>query len=181
MRADLRLEGTLLGHRVTVRPFRPDEAERVWELASGLDRSIMPTPPDRHRMRRRVERSGRMVSGEIDLAIEAEGRLVGDIQTHRAPRRALRPGVFELGIVIYAPEDRGHGWGSEAIALFTSWLFERAGATRVQAATEAANGAMRRTLQKVGYGERGTLVEFARDYLLYAVDAAEWQASRDVG
>jgi Pyridine nucleotide-disulphide oxidoreductase/Acetyltransferase (GNAT) domain len=63
-----------------------------------------------------------------------------------APDETLPAGVFELGVVLYRPRDRGKGYGREAVWLLTNWLFEAAGAERVQAGTEAGYRAMRAVL-----------------------------------
>ena len=101
----------------------------------GLDRRAhVPTRGARERMRRRIANSGRLVGGWLDLAIDAEGSLVGEIDA-RHPPRAMPPGVFELGIALFDEEARGRGYGTEAIALLTAHLFAELGAERVQAST----------------------------------------------
>ena len=141
-------------------------------------------PPDaawERRSRRRVERSGRLVDGWLDLGIEVEGRLVGDIGARR-PASALPPGVFEIGISLFGATDRGRGYGAEAVRLLTEYLFAEAGSGRVQASTDVGNAAMRRVLEKLGYSYEGTLRAFmpgtdgARDdYAMYGVTRSEWE------
>src|SRR5439155_1296333 len=53
------------------------------------------------RLRRRIESSGRFCDGRLDLGIEADGELIGSIEARRPPA-ALPPGVFELGITLFA-------------------------------------------------------------------------------
>jgi RimJ/RimL family protein N-acetyltransferase len=151
----------------------------VWLARSRLELKAQPTIPDRDVVRRRVLASGTMVGREIDLGIEADGRLVGEIQTHRAPGRGLAPGAFELGIVIHDPGDRGKGYGSEAMGLLVTWLFDQAEAKTVQAATETENEPMRRALEKLGFARAGGLREFGRDYVLYAVSEGDWRGLPD--
>ena len=127
----------------------------------------------------RLERSGRLLDGWLDLAIEAGGRLVGDIGARRPPG-ALPPGVFELGVSLFDPGDRGRGYGREAVELLTGHLFAREGAARVQASTVVGNAAMRRVLERVGFVGEGTLRAFMpgrgerEDYALYAVTRDDW-------
>jgi len=175
----VRLERKLEGRAVAVRPLRADEWELVWQARSKLADESQPAVPDREVVRRRVLRSGTMVGREIDLGIEADGRLIGEIQTHRAPGRGLSPGVFELGIVIHDPGDRGKGHGSEAVALVTTWLFREAGASSVQAATQTSNAAMRRSLEKLGFEQGPELREFGRHYVLYSVTSEAWSHPAD--
>ena len=169
------LDGELRGRSVVLRPFRAEEMDAVWEGYQGLAPMIMPIVPDRPRLEKRILRSGEMVGGEIDLAIEADGRLIGTIQTHNAPPDGLRPGVFELGILIWGPADRGHGHGSEAVAMLTDWLFAEAGAHRVQASTSPENAPMRRSLERLGFLERGVVHRPGGECALYAVGAEEWR------
>jgi RimJ/RimL family protein N-acetyltransferase len=172
----VRLEGELRGRLVVLRPFRSDEMDAVWEGHQGLDPIVMPITPDRERLLSRFGRSGELRDREIDLAVEAGGRLVGTVQTHDVPPNRLRPGVYELGVLIFSLDDRGQGYGSEAVELLTSWLFDEAGARRVQGGTSPANVPMRRTFEKLGFDERGTAPGPGGEYLLYAVDAEVWGA-----
>lgn len=115
--------------------------------------------PDR--LRKRIERSGRFYRGVLNLGMEAGGRLIGDIQARTKPSQTLPPDVYELGIEIYEARDRRSGYGSEAVALLTGWLFEQAGAKRVQVSTAAANAAMRGVLERLGYPLEGILRGYA--------------------
>ena len=150
----------------------------------GLDRRAhVPTRGARERMRRRIANSGRLVGGWLDLAIDAEGSLVGEIDA-RHPPRAMPPGVFELGIALFAEEVRGRGYGTEAIALLTAHLFAELGAERVQASTAVDNSAMRRVFEKLGFAKEGVMRSYMPagesrdDYVLYAVTRADWTAGR---
>jgi len=119
----------------------------------------------------RADPAGR--AARLDLAIEVDGRLVGDVQA-RSSEDAFPPGNFEIGIDLLAGE-RGHGYGTEALRLFTAHLFE-GGAGRIQASTALDNVSMRRVLERVGYRFEGVLRGFMPkadggrdDYALYAV------------
>lgn len=170
----------LRGERVLLRPFRDEEADIVYQVArSGVD-GFMPDPrrPTRGDITGRVERSGRMVAGRLDLAIEAEGRLVGEIDA-RQPVGALPMGVFEFGIAIYDRRDRGHGYGVEAAWLLVQHLFDREDAARVQATTDVENRAMRTVLDRLGFGFEGVLRAYGqgddgrRDYAMYAIISSD--------
>lgn len=136
----------------------------------------------RRRFRRRLQRSGRLVRGWLDLAITARGRLVGEIQFRQHPAQALPPGVAELGIGLYDAADRGHGYGSAAVALLTRWLFERGVCARVQASTAVENLAMRRVLERLGFTFEGVMRSFMpgpsgrEDFALYAMTAGDWRS-----
>jgi RimJ/RimL family protein N-acetyltransferase len=171
----------LAGARVTLRSLRTEDYEAV---RAGLDvPGYGGDPSDERsdrRLRARISRSGRLVDGFLDLGVEAEGRLVGDVGARR-PRGGLPPGVFELGISIYDEADRGKGYGREAVSLLTSHLFARLDARRVQATTAVANDPMRAVLRGLGFREEGVLRGFMPlrdgtrdDYVMCAVLRDEW-------
>jgi [ribosomal protein S5]-alanine N-acetyltransferase len=169
------------GDRVLLRPVRQEE---LGVLAAARRR-----PQDFGRpvssagdmdLPLRVARSGSFAEGELLLAVEAGGRLVGEIQA-RQPRHGLPPGVFELGIEVYDRGDRHKGLGTEAVALMTSHLFHELGAHRVQASTDTDNAAMRALLGGLGFTEEGVLRAFMpgpegpRDYVMYAMTRDDWE------
>lgn len=165
----------LEGESVVIRPFRADELDLVFQGRTQLGREALPGgPPDRERLRTRVEQSGHFHEGRIELGIEVEGGLVGDIQTYQPPDRSLPPAVFEVGVALYDPADRGKGLGTEAVQLFVGWLF-RQGAERVQGGTAVTNSPMRRVFEKLGFTILGTLDVEEVPELLYGVTKSEWQ------
>lgn len=174
----------LEGQRVVLRPLRLDELGTIVEAQTSLYAFVEESSVAvEHRLRKRIEHSGQLVDGWLDLGIEAEGRLVGDI-TARSPRNAFPPGVFEIGITLFEAAERGKGYGREATELMTTHLFEVVGAGRVQATTPVDNLAMRRVLEALGFRNEGTLRGFMpgpggrEDYAMYAVTRAVWEGRR---
>ena len=165
----------LRGERVVLRPFRRDELD----VAAGPHEGTVAELGSARRRRRRFERSGELVDGFLDLAVEAEGRLVGDVGARRPPG-SLPPGVYEVGIDLFDGEDRGKGYGTEAVRLLTDYLFESLDAERVQATTAVSNASMRRVFEKLGFLHEGTLRAFMpgesgrEDYVMYAVTRSDW-------
>ena len=169
----------LRGERVLLRPLRDDELETIWQARIRDETAPwMSTPEARERLRERVANSGEFVDGWLDLGIESDGRLVGEIDA-RHPPRTMPEGVFELGISLFDVDDRGRGFGTEAIRLLTGYLFEREQAARVQASTWVENHAMRRVFEKLGFVEEGVLYAYMPsergrdDYVLYAITRAD--------
>jgi [ribosomal protein S5]-alanine N-acetyltransferase len=166
----------------TLRPFRPEEAELVW---AARTRRVSPTstvtPAARRALDHQIAHSGSFHKGFLRLAIDVDGRLVGEIDA-RCPPESFPPGVVELGIELYDEADRGFGHGAEAVRQLVERLFAREGAERVQASTAPANAAMRRVLEKLGFSYEGTLRGFMptrggrEDYVLYALTRADWDA-----
>lgn len=160
----------LRGELVVLRPLRADEFDRVWaeRLASPHARGRR----DPERFRERCARSGEWHDGMLDLAIDAGGRLVGEIGA-RAPEGSYPEGVCEVGIELF-PDERGAGLGTEAVRLLAGWLLEN-GFPRVQASTDVRNVPMRRVFEKLGWQLEGVMRSFMpdgddrADYALYAV------------
>ena len=171
----------LPGDHVLLRGFRADEVAIALERVQTLSATEMDEAAVAEH-RERLERSGERNGWEIMLAVEADGRLVGDVQG-RCPRFALPRGVWELGIELWDAADRGRGIGREAIALLSSHLFDSEDAIRVQATTDVDNVSMRRVLEALGFGFEGVLRGFMpeadgppRDYAMYGVTRGAWGA-----
>jgi RimJ/RimL family protein N-acetyltransferase len=165
---------TLEGERLRLRPLHEDDLDVLWQ--ARVDASAYPgaNPMLRDELQRRIDISGRFVDGWLYLGIEADGRLVGEIDA-RQPSRSLPAGVFELGIALFQDADRGRGLGTEAVRLLAGHLFDSEGAGRVQASTWVENTAMRRVFERLGFVEEGILRSFMPsdrgrdDYALYAM------------
>lgn len=161
---------------VRLRPIRVEELDVLWNARLATDSSWgrPPRPGEKRRLRTRIERSGRLVDGFLEFAVEVEGRLVGTVQARR-PENAMPRGVFELGIELF-PDERGRGYGAEAVAQITELLFTTHGAHRVQASTWVENVAMRRVFERLGWRLEGVMKSFMPtpegkldDYALYAI------------
>lgn len=162
----------LRGELVVLRPFRPDEVAAAYEQARSSTARVGSLTFERFQLR--VARSGKIVDGRLDLAIESDGVLVGSIEA-RSGEGSFPPGVCEIGIEL-VPDMRGAGLGTEAVALLSRHLLA-GGFDRVQASTHVDNAAMRGALEKAGFALEGTLRAFMpdgagrADYALYAVTA----------
>ena len=171
----------LQGERVTVRPLRAEEIDRVIEntlpawAAWGTDPKVA-----RARIRDRLKRSGELTEHGLDLGVELDGRLVGDMQ---ARADSLPTGAFELGIGLFDERDRRKGIGREAIVLLTSHLFDSLGARRVQISTDVANSAMRRVAERAGFVHEGDLRGYwpesdgDHDYAMYGMTRTDYRGA----
>ena len=194
MKASSRPLVDLPGSLIRLRPFAAEEVDNAWRGLAQQDEAAHPRrhpeddrPQLSERFKRRLGRSGKIWRGCIDLAIDCNGRVVGTIQARTSPRQTLPAGVFEIGVILYQPRDRGHGYGAEAVALLTAWLFESAKAERVQATTEVGNAAMRAVLERQGYQLEGVMRGYGpmpdgtrSDGALYAVLKPEWRSGHSV-
>jgi RimJ/RimL family protein N-acetyltransferase len=167
------------GEAVTLRPLKPEELYLLLAEYRRPDQPAALRPVGREAVRRRIERSGRIVRGRLELGIEVGGRLVGDVDA-RSPADAFPPGVFEIGLAVFSEGDRGRGYGTEATRLLVDHLFDAEQAARVQATTAAWNEPMRAVLRRVGFAEEGVLRSFfpsregRDDYVMYALTREDW-------
>jgi RimJ/RimL family protein N-acetyltransferase len=167
----------ICGPRLVLRALRADEIDEEWQAMVTADPMTIADLPDEAGFRARLQRSGRLEDGWLDLAIDLGGVSIGRIQTFVPPGRPLSPGTFEVGIGL-RENARHRGYGREALALFTDWLFERAAAEVVEAPTDPANVAMRTVFQRVGWILAGSLTEFNREWLLYRITRPDWLRRR---
>jgi RimJ/RimL family protein N-acetyltransferase len=169
----------LRGDRVVLRPFAESEFDALWREETKdrgeFDRAWQKQDEAaRERVRARVTRSGSWREGKVlDLAVEADGALIGDVQVRHAEQMAP-PGLYELGIGLFTGS-RGKGYGTETVRLITRYLFDEERAMRVQLGTDVENMSMRRVAEKAGFRFEGVMRGFwtadgeaPRDYALYA-------------
>jgi aminoglycoside 6'-N-acetyltransferase len=164
----------LRGDRVVLRPLRDAEFDLVWaNRASASEAAAVRF--DRDEIRRRIRASGSMNDWGLLLAIESDGRLIGEVQGYRTPMA----GVFGIGIVLYADADRGRGAGGDAVRAMTRHLFDEAGARRVEGGTTPENEPMRRIFAGLGFVEEGTLRRFLPSDDGEGVDCVMYGMTRD--
>ena len=163
------------GSRLLLRALRPGEIEAEWRAMVTADPMTVSELPEEAAFKARLRRSGRMIDGWLDLAIDLDGAAIGRIQTFVPGDRPLPAGTFEVGIGLRETQ-RGKGYGREAVTLLTGWLFEHAGAQAVQAPTDPANVAMRTVFDRVGWTLAGTVTDYGRRWVMYRISRPEWEA-----
>ena len=190
----------ITGSRLVLRAFRPDEIEAEWQAMVTADPMTIGELPQEASFKARLQRSGRLADGWLDLAIALggvagselaergvagselaeRGEAIGRIQTFVPRGRSLPPGTFDIGIALRA-DVRGRGYGREALALLTDWLFEHAAAQVVEAPTDPANVAMRTVFERVGWQLAGSQHELGREWVVYRMTRPQWQARAAAG
>jgi RimJ/RimL family protein N-acetyltransferase len=171
-------EVRIQGPRLRLRPLRTEaEIDEEWREMVTADPMAVAELPDEAAFRARLRRSGRLHDGWLDLAIDLDGALIGRIQTFVPPGRPLPAGTFDVGIGLRAAA-RGQGYGREALALLTDWLFQRAAAQVVEAPTDPANLAMQAVFRHVGWQHAGSLAEHGRAWVVYRITREQWETQR---
>jgi RimJ/RimL family protein N-acetyltransferase len=78
------------------------------------------------------------------------------------------------------PEERGRGFGSEAIRIMVDYLFLHKEIVRIQAETHPSNMASQRILEKAGFSKEAIIRKVffsrgvSRDKALYSIFREEW-------
>ncbi len=107
-------------------------------------------------VRRRVAASGEWADHGIEFGVWRGDMLLGVVQAIACPFRDL-PHVYEVGILIIDPGQRGKGLGFQAIHMLLAYLFDERRALRVWFTTDEDNVAMRRLGEHIGFRLEGTL------------------------
>jgi RimJ/RimL family protein N-acetyltransferase len=168
-------EIVIRGSRLLLRALRPAEINDQWRAMVNSDPIAIVRLPDEASFKARLRRSGQLEDGWLDLAIDLDGAVIGRIQTFVPEGRRLAPGTFDIGIGLDEAV-RGKGYGREALALFTGWLFEHAAAQVVEAPTDPGNAPMRAVFGHVGWSLAGTVTGHGREWVMYRITRQEWQA-----
>ena len=86
------------------------------------------------------------------IADAQDGRSIGQLDMFRVDWR-LRQG--EIGMVIAGTEDRGRGYGTEALELLAEFAFNSLGLERIELEVHMENAAALRCYQKAGFTLEG--------------------------
>jgi RimJ/RimL family protein N-acetyltransferase len=165
---------------VLLRAFHEDEFPVIVARELETGEPSTDVADRRERLTERLRSSGGWLTDELRLAIEADGRLVGDLQARRSSW-TLPPWVTELGIAVF-PDVQGRGIGTDALRTLCRYLFDEEGFLRVQLSTDVDNAAMRRSAEKAGFTCEGVLRGFwpeadgVRDYAMYGRTRADHEA-----
>lgn len=154
----------LQGKRVCLRTVREADLDLIYRLMTDVSQKgeywLIDIPAEPAFRRVFAERGfwqdnfGRLLI--VDKS--EEGRVVGEILYFR--NADYRAG-YEVGYQIFRREDRGRGYMSEALALFSAFLFESKPIPRLQLTVVAGNEASRKVAEKCGYRYEGTLRQAA--------------------
>lgn len=142
----------LAGARVTLRPARPDDVERITEIRlepEVLARWDAPEPGEFEAF----------LAEPTTFVIDADGEVVGAIAFHEEPDPMYR----HAGIDLFLTSGRhNEGLGSEAVAVLAGHLIRERGHHRLTIDPAADNAAAIRAYQKVGFRPVGVMRRYER-------------------
>jgi RimJ/RimL family protein N-acetyltransferase len=149
------------GELVDLRPLRLADVERSEHFANDPEYNgpfgtfgFEPAGS----VRRRFDEDGYISDDHGRLTVaDKNGETVGEVSYiaifHGPPPSNL---VYNIGIAL-DPRARGRGFGADALALLTRYLFETYTVERVEASTDVENIAAQRALERAGFTREGLL------------------------
>jgi aminoglycoside 6'-N-acetyltransferase len=144
----------LQGKRVLLRPGRPDDVHRLYQIRNepGVLRWWGSVDIEE-------EIREEFIDSDNAFVIEADGEVVGAIQYHEENEPMYR----HAGMDIYLTTSRhGEGLGTEALRVLAGYLFEERGHHRLTIDPAADNTAAIRAYEKVGFRRVGIMRKYER-------------------
>jgi RimJ/RimL family protein N-acetyltransferase len=150
--------------RLVLRPFTTEDVDAV--LAGCQDPDVqrwinVPVPYTREHARSYVAEESpaeRLAGTGTNLAVEADGVVVGSAGVHRIGQHPMGP---EIGYWI-APGGRSRGYAAELTHALAEWALGL-GAPRVYLVADVLNTGSQHVARKAGFSQEGVL----RSYLAY--------------
>ena len=146
------------GKKIVLRTLREGDLDELVKLAGDFHQIGPFWPiglPSRHGMGKRFEENGFWGEKEGFLAIaDREDRLLGTIGFFSV---AHYFDAYEIGYNLFREEDRGKGFGTEALRIFSAYIFGLKPVARLQLTAMVENQPSRRIAEKCGFTMEGTL------------------------
>jgi aminoglycoside 6'-N-acetyltransferase len=144
----------LRGERVLLRPGRPEDADRLFQIRNEPEVARRWGGAD-------IEEEIReeFIEADSGFVIETDGEVVGAIQYHEENEPMYR----HAGIDIFLTTSRhGEGLGTEALRVLARHLFEERGHHRLTIDPAADNAAAIRAYEKAGFRAVGIMRNYER-------------------
>jgi [ribosomal protein S5]-alanine N-acetyltransferase len=146
------------GKQIVLRTLREEDLDKMVTLAGDFGQIGPFWPiglPSRHAMGKRFEENGFWGEEEGFLAItDREDRLLGTIGFFSVVHYF---DAYEIGYNLFRKEDRGKGLGTEALRIFSAYIFALKPVGRLQLTAMVDNKPSRRIAEKCGFTQEGTL------------------------
>lgn len=147
----------LKGKSITLRPVRDTDIDHLYAYHVDIDnrgkffpRGILAEPV----FRRRFQETGFWEQDDgMLLIVTPADEILGHIEFFKTVNYLDE---YELSYQIYAPEQRGKGFTTEAVNLLVQYLFENKRVNRIRLVIDPGNLASRRLAEKCGFQHEGT-------------------------
>ncbi len=149
------------GKRVILHTFREEDVHELVRLGSryrDIGEFWPVSLPTEQKYRQEYEKNGWWgeEGGNMVITDRQDKRMVGHIGFFKSI--PYMEG-FEIGYRILSPEDRNHGYMTEALRLFSAYLFEWLTIPRLQLTVLKGNEASRSVAESCGFLAQGALAE----------------------
>lgn len=145
------------GKSINLRTVKEDDLDELIWLKSDVSQSGEFLPPSMNSevMYKKDYQETGFWKRELGILLitDKEGRILGDISYFKGVN--YLPG-YEIGYSIFRKEDRGKGYTSEALKLFSAYLFEMKDIHRLEVHADMENIGSRRVAEKCGFTFEGT-------------------------
>lgn len=146
----------LEGKNIILRLFREEDVEECVSLENNYAERGEFIGARFHSLTKQKKEFGETGWWEDDkgymLITDKQGRKLGIIVFFKA---AFYDAGYEVGYELYRRADRGRGYGTEALRIFSAYLFELKPIPRLQVTLVTGNAASRRIAEKCGYKYEG--------------------------
>ena len=149
----------LIGQRVMLREYQAEDIApmRTWVNDETVTRYLSTrfwapqTSVDTQEFLSRMLQSSHNAYNFV-IAAKEDARYIGQLDMFRVDWK-LRQG--EIGMVIASAEDRGRGYGTEALQLLSRFAFQTLGLERIELEVHSENAAAIRCYEKAGFRLEG--------------------------
>ncbi|MBF6599712.1 MAG: GNAT family N-acetyltransferase [Dehalococcoidia bacterium] len=149
----------IAGERVILRAWEREDIRARWEADQTADAESQrlgdwhkPPPSLLSREQEWEAEQSEPDASTVSLVIVADGRPVGDITLFQIDPR-IRHAL--IGLSLWRPEDRDHGYGSDAIRALLRWSFGHMNLHRIELAVDATNVRAIHVYEKLGFVHEG--------------------------
>jgi ribosomal-protein-alanine N-acetyltransferase len=146
------------GEKIILRTIRSADLDELFELKSDIkDRGeFFPiTLSSEPLFKKEFSETGfwEEETGHL-LITDKENRILGYVAFFKS---STWRNTYEIGFVIFKPEDWGKGYMTEAVSLFVPYPFELKDVNRIEATTVSGNTGSQKVLEKCGFKHEGVL------------------------
>lgn len=150
----------LAGQKVILRAWEREDVRAAWKSAQSADgkgellRDWLKPPRSLEEMEREFERNAAEPHADVvEFIIQAGDRVVGDLDLFQIEDRNR---CAMVGLGIWRTEDRGKGYGLDALHTVCAWAFDHLNLQRIELNVDPGNAAARRIYEKCGFVLEGT-------------------------
>jgi len=168
----------LEGKNVNLRIIEKEDLSLVKDWVNNLDFGGEYEPVIQETLADVEKEYSRLNGGQWFFVEKKDGSKLGYVAHYLAAGK-----LTEIGYAL-VPNERGKGYGTEAVRIIVDYLFLARSIVRIQATTDPKNLASQRLLEKAGFKREGTIRKHIfmrgewRDSYLYSILKEEWKEPR---